>query len=115
MIKCRDDIRHQGFDNNEVTVVDDNQHFPHQPVVEYFATHLMDTPKHLIAIAASKNTAALGNVNSATAKKEARRCGALTAHRESRYRPNAATPPDSKHVIIPGIRPAEARACQITR
>ena len=34
-------------------------------------THLMDTPKHLIAIAASKKTAALGKVRWATEKNEA--------------------------------------------
>ena len=32
--------------------------------------HLIDTPKHLIAIAMSKKTAARGNVRDATAKKD---------------------------------------------
>lgn len=70
----------------------------------------METPKHLIAMAASKNTAARGNVNSATAKNEARLCGALAAQRESKYRPNAATPPENRHVIIPGMIPTDAKA-----
>ena len=35
--------------------------------------HLMDTPKHLMAIAASKKTAARGNVRVAIAKKDALR------------------------------------------
>ena len=73
-------------------------------------THLIDTPKHLIAMAASKKTAARGKVSSAIAKNDARRCGAFTADSESRYNPNAATPPENKHVIMPGIMPEAARA-----
>lgn len=71
----------------------------------------MDTPKHLTAIAASKNTAARGNVSSATAKNDDRRCGVFVAHRESRYRPKTATPPENRQVIIPGMMPADASAC----
>ena len=48
------------------------------------ATYLIETPKHLMAIAASKKTAACGNVISATAKNEDLRWGAFAAHRESR-------------------------------
>jgi hypothetical protein len=70
----------------------------------------MDTPKHLIAIAASKNTAARGNVSSATAKKEERRCGVRVAQRERRYSPKAAMLPDITQVIIPGMSPPEAIA-----
>lgn len=71
----------------------------------------MDTPKHLIAIAASKNTAAFGNVICETAKKDALRWGALAAQRVRRYRPNTATDPEKTQVIIPGIMPADAMAC----
>lgn len=71
----------------------------------------MDTPKHLMAIAASKNTAARGYVNCATAKKEAPRCGVFLAATDKRYRPNAATDPEKIHVNIPGIIPADAIAC----
>lgn len=71
----------------------------------------MDTPKHLMAIAASKNTAAFGKVISATAKKEERLCGVFAAHRERRYNPKAAMPPERTQVIIPGRIPAEAKAC----
>lgn len=74
--------------------------------------HLMETPKHLVAIAASKNTAAFGNVSWAIVKKEARRCGAFVAHRDKRYKPNPPTDPENMQVIMPGIRPADAMACQ---
>lgn len=70
----------------------------------------MDTPKHLMAMAASKKTAARGKVRLATAKKDAARCGALRAQAERRYSPKAATEPEKMQVIIPGIRPAEANA-----
>jgi hypothetical protein len=70
----------------------------------------MDTPKHLIAMAASKKTAARGNVRLATAKKDERRCGVLRAHRERRYRPNAPTAPEKTQVSMPGMIPADARA-----
>ena len=46
--------------------------------------HLTETPKHLIAMAASKKTAARGKVICATAKKEERRWGVLVAQRERR-------------------------------
>ena len=62
------------------------------------------------AIAASKNTAARGNVICETAKKEDRRCGARAAHKESRYSPNDATPPLNMQVRAPGIIPADAIA-----
>ena len=73
-------------------------------------SHLMETPKHLLAIAASKNTAALGNVISAMAKNEARRCGACVEHNERRYRAKAATVPENTQVMTPGINPPEAIA-----
>lgn len=73
-------------------------------------TNLIDTPKHLIAIAASKKTAADGNVSLATVKKEERRGGACVAHRLRRYSPNAATAPEKQQDIIPGIKPIEAIA-----
>ncbi len=47
-------------------------------------SYLIDTPKHFVAIAASKKTAALGNVNLEIAWNEARRCLALIAHNERR-------------------------------
>jgi hypothetical protein len=40
-----------------------------------YGAHLIDTPKHLMAMAASKKTAARGKVRLAMAKKEERRCG----------------------------------------
>jgi hypothetical protein len=70
----------------------------------------MDTPKHLIAMAASKNTAARGNVRFATAKKDERRCGVCRAQAERRYRPNAATVPEKAQVNMPGMMPEDARA-----
>jgi hypothetical protein len=68
----------------------------------------METPKHLIAIAASKNSAAFGNVSCAIAKKDDRLLGALVAQSERRYRPKAATAPEKKHVRTPGRRPIDA-------
>ena len=72
--------------------------------------HLIETPKHLITMAVSKNTAALGKVICDTAKKDERRCGAFAAHLERKNRPRAAIAPDDKHVSIPGITPALAIA-----
>jgi hypothetical protein len=63
----------------------------------------------LIAIAASKKTAARGKVRLATAKKDARRCGVWRAQAERRYRPKAATAPEKAQVNMPGMIPAEAR------
>jgi len=63
----------------------------------------------LIAIAASKKTAARGKVRTATAKKDARRCEVWRAQAERRYRPKAATAPEKAQVNIPGMIPAEAR------
>lgn len=70
----------------------------------------MLTPKHFTAMAASKNTAALGNVICDTAKNDACRCGAFVAHTDSKCRPNAATAPLNMHVNMPGIKPDEAIA-----
>ena len=64
-------------------------------------------------MAASKKTAALGNVSLATAKNEDRRCSVCVAQRDRRYNPNTATPPEKKQVMIPGIIPAEAIACKV--
>jgi hypothetical protein len=61
-----------------------------------------------MAMAASKKMAALGKVSCDMAKKEARRWGARVALRDKRYKPKAPTPPESKHVNTPGIRPDEA-------
>lgn len=106
MIKSRDHVGHQGLDDDEVT-----RHIGEKQLHEREGwTHLIDTPKHLIAMAASKNTAARGKVSSATVKNDARRCGALTAQSESRYSPNAATPPEKRHVIMPGMTPVVAMA-----
>ena len=74
------------------------------------AAHLIDTPKHLIAMAASKKTAARGKVRLATAKKEERRCGVWRAQADRRYKPNAPTAPENAQVNMPGMIPAEARA-----
>lgn len=70
----------------------------------------MDTPKHLVAIAASKNIAARGNVICATAKKDDRLCCACAAHNAKRYSPKEATTPQNMQVITPGIIPEEAKA-----
>ena len=72
--------------------------------------HLIETPKHLIAIAASKNMAALGYVSSATAKNDDRLWGVLLAARDNKYNPNAEVPPENIQVSTPGMTPAEARA-----
>lgn len=72
----------------------------------------MDTPKHLMAMAASKNTAAFGKVSWATAKNDARLCGVFVAHRDKRYSPKTATEPENRQVMIPGSIPADAMACQ---
>jgi hypothetical protein len=106
VIQRSDYIRHEGLDYDQVAGMF---------VVRYALrasamTYLIETPKHLVAIAASKNTAARGNVSSAIAKKDARRCGAFVAASDSRYRPKAATDPENMQVIIPGIIPAEAIA-----
>jgi hypothetical protein len=66
-----------------------------------------------MAMAASKNTAALGNVSCAIAKNDDCRCGAFTAHSERRYKPKAATDPENIQVIIPGMMPADAMACMV--
>lgn len=72
--------------------------------------YLIDTPKHFIAMAMSKNMAAFGNVSSATVKNDARRRGAFVAHNERRYNPNAATPPENMQVTTPGKTPVVAIA-----
>jgi len=64
-------------------------------------------------MAASKNTAARGNVRFATAKKDERRCGVCRAQAERRYRPNAATVPENAQVNMPGMIPVDARAYNI--
>ena len=95
------------------TMVTTFSYSPHAPVAKtrmFDRTYLIDTPKHLIAMAASKKTAALGNVISATVKKAARLCGAFAAQRDSKYKPKAPTVPENTHVIMPGMRPAEAMA-----
>lgn len=63
-----------------------------------------------MAMAASKKTAALGNVSWATAKKDERRWLVWVAQSDRRYKPNAATTPENMQVMIPGMRPAEATA-----
>lgn len=63
-----------------------------------------------MAIAASKKTAARGNVSCETAWNDECRCFVFVAHRERRYNPNAAIEPDITQVITPGIRPDEANA-----
>jgi hypothetical protein len=76
---------------------------------------LTETPKHFTAIAASKNTAAFGNVSCDIAKKEDRLCGAFAAQRDRRYNPKAATDPENIQVRTPGMIPAEARDYQTMR
>jgi hypothetical protein len=78
-----------------------------------YGAHLIDTPKHLMAMAASKKTAARGKVRLATAKKEERRCGVWRAQAERRYRPNAPTAPENAQVNMPGMIPTEARAYRV--
>jgi len=63
-----------------------------------------------VAIAASKKTAARGNVSCETAWNDACRCFVFVAHSERRYNPNAAMEPDRTQVITPGIMPEEAIA-----
>lgn len=73
--------------------------------------HLIETPKHLIAMAASKKTAAFGKVSCEMAKNEACRCGARVAVNVRRYNPKAATIPEDIQVRMPGIHPDEAMDC----
>jgi hypothetical protein len=63
-----------------------------------------------MAIAASKNIAACGNVSCATAKKELLLCGVRLADNESMYRPKAPVQPENIHVKIPGMIPEDAIA-----
>ena len=77
MVQRCNHIRHERLDNDEVAVRGFSLGINASTTVQY----LIETPKHLMAIAASKNTAALGNVSSATAKKDALLCGALGAQR----------------------------------
>lgn len=72
-------------------------------------THLIETPKHLMAIARSKNMAAFGKVNWETAKKDALRCPLTrVAQIDRRYKPNPPIQPDRKHVSSPGNKPDDA-------
>jgi hypothetical protein len=70
----------------------------------------MVTPKHLIAMARSRNTAACGNVRFARAKNDARRWGAFLAETDNKYRPKAPRNPQSAQVSIPGRMPDDAIA-----
>jgi hypothetical protein len=63
-----------------------------------------------MAMAASKKTAARGNVIWETAKNELCRYGVARAQRVSRYRPKPQTTPENAHVIIPGMIPVDAIA-----
>lgn len=72
------------------------------------SAHLIDTPKHLIAIAASKKTAAAGNVIFDTAKNEERRWGVRVAQRLNIQRPSAPMHPEVIQVSAPGSIPPEA-------
>ena len=63
-----------------------------------------------MAIAASMNIAALGYVNSAMTKNDARPRGALAAALENKYSPNPVVAPENKQVKVPGMTPAEASA-----
>ena len=72
MIKRLDGPRHKCLNDNEVTEPRKScEHRKNRTLAD--ETDLMETPKHLIAIAASKNTAARGKVSSAMAKNDARR------------------------------------------
>ena len=64
----------------------------------------------MVAIAASKKTAAFGKVICATAKKLALLCAVYLAHLVSRYSPKTAIAPQTTQLIMPGIIPAEAIA-----
>ena len=75
-----------------------------------YDTYLTETPKHLIATAASKKTANEGYVKFATAKNEDCLGGHWEAHRLRNHNPSAVTPPENTHVRIPGMRPDEAIA-----
>jgi hypothetical protein len=61
-------------------------------------------------MAASKKTAAFGNVSWETALNDARRCGVYVAQRDKRYNPNPAVHPEKRQVKIPGISPLDAMA-----
>lgn len=80
VIECSYNVRHKRLDDDEVA----NAHLVVDVTRGGCMTYLIDTPKHLMAMAASKKTAARGKVSSAIAKNDARRCGALTAHRDNK-------------------------------
>jgi hypothetical protein len=107
VVERRDNIGHKALYDDQVTVAKLRTRLLNNLGG---IAYLMDTPKHFAAIAASKNTAAFGNVICATAKKDDRLWGARAAQSDSRYSPNTATDPLKRHVIIPGIIPAEAIA-----
>lgn len=46
-------------------------------------------------------------------EKLAARCGAMAALRVKRYRPNAAAPPQTMTMMMPGIRPSPEKACAL--
>lgn len=70
MVESQNHIRHQRLDNDEVA--EHNMSLDQVIHDVNTNTNLIETPKHFIAMAASKKTAARGKVISATAKKEDR-------------------------------------------
>lgn len=68
------------------------------------------TPKHLIAIAKSNNTATFGHVNLDIAKKEAFRPSVRAAHRDRKYNPVPDAHAENKIKRNPGKIPTDAIA-----
>lgn len=124
MIKGRDHLWHEPFDDDQIAKIKRKPRTSQISIAIDLAEtaqqrrpqnrrsdpHLIDTPKHFAAMAASKKTAAFGKVSSDTAWNDACRPCVFAAHKESKYSPNDATDPDSTQVIIPGIIPLEAIA-----
>jgi hypothetical protein len=79
------DVRHETLDDNEIAAMErEYGRATREEQQTKNCPYEMDTPKHLIAMAASKKTAARGNVSSATAKNDERRCGVRVAQSERR-------------------------------
>lgn len=76
---------HEPFDDNQIAEIVISVDILHLPKWQRHShTHLMDTPKHFAAMAASKKTAALGKVSCETAWNEACLPCVFAAHKESR-------------------------------
>jgi hypothetical protein len=107
MIQCRYDTRHEALDDNQIAM---KIKLDYQYLKSQITAHLIDTPKHLIAIATSNQTDALGKVICEMAKNDDRLYGALAAQRDRKYSPREPAHAENIHVSTPGISPPDAMA-----